>query len=180
MILSSVAFPTIPTMKIAQDTTVLMYLKVSAILVCWEHLTVWLDTRGCLVVRSMLDSIPEKVERWFPKSLQLAADLSELSLRTNPGTSSSKETLKHKASILKSQETKLSETEIFQYFCEILLTSSPAERNNKQTQKEETNTESIQLVARHPVSHLGRVPECLYIRCQSVVTVLLWNLHYWH
>lgn len=141
MILSRVAFPTIPTMKIAQDTTVLMYLKVSAILVCWEHLTDWLITRGRLVVRSMLESSPEKVGRLFPRSLWLAASLSELSLRTNPETSSSKETFKHKASIPKSQMSKFSES-FFHYLSEVLLTSSPAEKNNKekQTKKE---TESV-------------------------------------
>lgn len=66
-----------------------------------------------MVVRRILDSIPEKVERGFPESLRLAASLSELSLRTNPGTRSSKETLKHKASILKSPMSKFSETRVW-------------------------------------------------------------------
>lgn len=66
-----------------------------------------------MVVRRMLDSIPEKVERGFPKSLRLATSLSELSLSTNPSTSSSKETLKHKASILSSPARKFSETRVW-------------------------------------------------------------------
>lgn len=72
-----------------------------------------------MVVRRMLDSIPEKVERGFPESLRLETSLSGLSLRTNPGTSSSKETLKHKASILKSPVSKFSETRASLFFFSI-------------------------------------------------------------